>query len=71
MKWFTTESAAKHIHMSVSYVSNAVRSGELESHKKPTRGALISEEALDALVQSWPSAAKVPESLRTPISTGA
>ena len=65
MKWYTPEGAAKHIHVRESYVYAAVRSGELESHAKPTKGVLIPESALDALVMSWPSGAKVPEPLRT------
>ena len=60
MMWHTTESAAKHIHMSIDYVRVAVRSGALESHKKPTKGVLIPESALDALVMSWPSGATSP-----------
>ena len=60
MIWHTPESAAKHIHMSESYVYSKVRSGEIESHAKPTRGVLIPESALDALVMSWPSGAKNP-----------
>lgn len=65
MKWHTPESAAKHIHMSEGFVYAAVRSGTLESHKKPTRGVLIPESALDALVMSWPSGmtSTVPSSL--------
>ena len=60
MMWHTIESAAKHIHMREEYVRVAVRSGEIESHAKPTRGVLIPESALDALVMSWPSGATSP-----------
>jgi excisionase family DNA binding protein len=59
MKWFTTEEAARHIHVRKEYLSNLVRAGDIESHAKPSgRGVLISERALDELVLSWPSGSK-------------
>lgn len=65
MKWFTPEGAAKHLHVSEKLIYETVRSGKLESHAKPSgRGVLIPESALDALVMSWPSGAKVPEQLQ-------
>lgn len=64
MVWHTPESAAKHIHVRLEYVTKLINSGELESHLKPSgRGRLIPESALDKLVMSWPSGAKAPFTL--------
>ena len=59
MKFYTTEEAAKHVHVRKEYLSRLVRSGKLESHANPSgRGVLIPERALDELVLSWPSGSK-------------
>lgn len=61
MKWYTPEGAARAMHMRESTVALLIRSGQLESHAKPSgRGVLVSEKAIDELVMSWPSGAKFP-----------
>ena len=66
MIWYTPEGAARARHMRESSVAKLIRSGELESHAKPSgRGVLVSERAIDALVESWPSGAKVPGQIQS------
>ncbi len=64
--WLTPVQAAAYMHQGKGKVDQWIRSGKLRSYRDPeaTNGKLVHKSDCDALIRSWPSGAKTPDSLR-------
>ena len=62
--WLTLPQAAAYVQMDVQPFRELVYRGDVESHQRSERRIFIHKDALDKLMLSYPSGAKVPEVLR-------
>jgi hypothetical protein len=62
--WLTLPQAAAYVHMDPQPFRELVYRGDVESHQRSERRIFIHKDALDKLMRSYPSGARVPEVLR-------
>lgn len=64
--WLTAEECALYMNKSVNKVNAWVRSGALDSRAEPDskRGVLIHVSKVDAMIDGWPSGAKIPPEMQ-------
>ena len=62
--WLRIPDAAAYVHQDYKDFKRLVDSGKVESHSRGPHSTFVHVDALDELMRSYPSGAKVPEVMR-------